>query len=152
MKMKKMQIEQLSTKIDQLESIRNIIIPSIGWIKTIRTTLGMSLEQLGKKMGIAKSNVQRLEKREQSGTITLKTLEEAGKSMDMKFIYGFVPKDGSIEKLIERKAKLLATEIVLRTSGTMKLEDQENSQERIKKAIEERTSEIIDELPKILWD
>jgi hypothetical protein len=52
----------------------------------------------------------------------------------------------------ERKAKQIATQIVMRTSGTMKLEDQENSEERIEKAIEERTAEIIDEMPKILWD
>ena len=57
-----------------------------------------------------------------------------------------------MEKLIERKAHQLAIKIVMRTSGTMKLEDQENSPERIKKAIAERTSEIVDELPKMLWD
>jgi len=34
----------------------------------------------------------------------------------------------------------------------MKLEDQENSPERIKKAIEERTKEIIEEMPKMIWD
>ena len=70
----------------------------------------------------------------------------------MHLVYGLVPKDGSIEKLIDRKAKELATRIVLRTSNTMKLEDQENTQQRLKKAIEERTAVIKNELPKILWD
>lgn len=41
--------------------------------------------------------------------------------------------DGSLDALIERKAKALATEIVLRTSNSMKLEDQENSMYRIEK-------------------
>ena len=70
----------------------------------------------------------------------------------MHLVYGLVPKDGSIEKLIDRKAKELATRIVLRTSNTMKLEDQENTQQRLKKAIEERTAVTKNELPKILWD
>jgi len=34
----------------------------------------------------------------------------------------------------------------------MKLEDQENTKKRIKKAIDERTQLIRQELPKALWD
>jgi len=34
----------------------------------------------------------------------------------------------------------------------MKLEDQQNTNERIKKAIEDRTLKIKQELPKNLWD
>jgi len=34
----------------------------------------------------------------------------------------------------------------------MKLEDQENSENRIKKAIDERTAFLKNEMPKILWD
>jgi predicted DNA-binding mobile mystery protein A len=112
----------------------------------------MSLEQLGDKLEVTRQSAQNLEKREADGTITIKALEEAANALDMKLVYGFIPMDGSIEKLIDRKARKLATEIVLRTSGTMKLEDQENSPERIKKAIEERTKEIIEEMPKMIWD
>jgi hypothetical protein len=70
----------------------------------------------------------------------------------MKLVYGLVPNDGSLDALIERKARELAIKIVSRTSNTMRLEDQENTEERIKKAIEQRTDELIRELPKVLWD
>ena len=70
----------------------------------------------------------------------------------MHFVYGFVPKDGSLEALIERKANEIAKKIVLRTSNSMKLEDQENSKQRIEIAIKERAQSIINETPKILWD
>jgi hypothetical protein len=43
-------------------------------------------------------------------------------------------------------------EIVLRTSNSMKLEDQENSKKRIEKSIRSKTEEIMDTLPKYLWD
>jgi predicted DNA-binding mobile mystery protein A len=152
MKKNKLQIEQLSKKLNSYNSLQELVVPSIGWIKTIRTSLGMSLEQLGGNMGVTRQSAQNLEKREKDGSATLKALEGAGRSIDMKLVYGFVPVDGSLEQLIERKAKQIATQIVMRTSGTMKLEDQENSEERIEKAIEERTAEIIDEMPKILWD
>jgi hypothetical protein len=54
--------------------------------------------------------------------------------------------------MIEKRAKELAQKIVLRTSNSMKLEDQENSGERIEKAIQEKTEEIKEELPKYLWE
>lgn len=152
MKTNKLKIEQLSKKLKPYKAVGKDTRPPIGWVKTIRTSFGMSLEQLGDKLGITRQSAQSLEKREAKGSITIKALEETGRVMDMKFVYGFIPFDGSIEKLIEKKAKKLATEIVLRTSGTMKLEDQENSPERIKKAIDERAKEIIEEMPKILWD
>ena len=152
MKNKKLQIEQLSNKLKPYNSADKAIRPSIGWVKTIRTSLGMSLEQLGEKLGITKQSAQNLEKRERDGSITIKALEGAARAMEMKLVYGFVPIEGSIEKLIEKKARKLASDIVHRTSGNMKLEDQENSPERIKRAIEERTKELIAEMPKVLWD
>ncbi|WP_316846144.1 hypothetical protein [Pedobacter psychrodurus] len=72
--------------------------------------------------------------------------------MNMELVYGFVPKAGSLDAMIEEKANELATKIVLRTSNTMKLEDQENFKERVEKAINERTEELKKEMPKILWD
>jgi len=110
------------------------------------------MQQLGSKLSITKQSVQDIEKREKDGTISIKSLREAARVLDMKLVYGFVPNDGSLELLIERKAKELATQIVLRTSNTMKLEDQENTKSRIEKAIQERATIIKNEMPKILWD
>ena len=70
----------------------------------------------------------------------------------MQLVYGFVPNDGSLEALIDRKAKEAATKIVMRTSNSMKLEDQENSEQRIQKAIAERADELKREISKVLWD
>jgi predicted DNA-binding mobile mystery protein A len=112
----------------------------------------MSQEQLGRKLQITRQSVQELEKREKEGTITLKTLKEVANVLDIKLVYGFIPNQGSLEALIEKKANELATRIVMRTSNTMKLEDQQNSDKRIQKAIKERTRMLINEMPKILWD
>jgi predicted DNA-binding mobile mystery protein A len=152
MKKKTLQIEQLDRKMHEFVEIKKIIPPPIGWIKAIRTSLGMSLQQLGNKISITKQSVMDIERREQLGTISLKTLRESANALDMELVYAFVPKDGSLDALIERKAKELATEIVMRTSNTMKLEDQEVSMKRIQKAILDRTIIIKNEMPKILWD
>jgi hypothetical protein len=72
--------------------------------------------------------------------------------MDMQLVYGFVPVDGTLDALIEKRAKQLATEIVMRSANTMKLENQAISEQRVKYAIEERTASILNDMPKMLWD
>ena len=152
MKKNKLQIEQLESKMKIYSPAAKFAIPPTGWIKAIRLALGMSLQQLANRISITKQSVQEMEKREKDGTISLKSLREAAKALDMKLVYCLIPGDGSLDALIERKAKELATKIVNRTSTTMKLEDQGNTKKRIKKAIEERTALIKHEMPKILWD
>lgn len=147
-----LQLEQLERKIEVFVPTAAIVNPPTGWVKAIRLSLGMSLKQLANKLSITKQSVQEFEQREIEGTISIKSLRDAAHALDMELIYGFVPKDGSLELLIERKAKELATKIVSRTSHTMKLENQENSEERIQKAISERTALLKHEMPKVLWD
>ena len=152
MKNTKLQFQQLNEKMDQLNGMQHVIVPPIGWIKAIRNGIGMSMEQLGKKLSITKQGVMDIEKREKEGAITINSMQEIAKAMDTQFVYGFVPKAGSLEQMIEYRALEIATKIVERTSTTMKLEDQANSKERIEKAIKERATEIINKTPKILWD
>ncbi|MCX6204427.1 MAG: mobile mystery protein A [Bacteroidetes bacterium] len=152
MRNNKLQFQQLNEKMDQLTGLQHVIVPPIGWIKAIRNGIGMSMEQLGKKLSITKQGVMDIEKREKEGAITIKSMQEIGKAMDTQFVYGFVPKAGSLEQMIEYRALEIASKIVERTSTTMKLEDQANSKERIEKAIKERATEIINKTPKILWD
>jgi predicted DNA-binding mobile mystery protein A len=152
MRTKSLQIQQLNSKMQVIASIKKIAPPPTGWIKAVRTALGMSLQQLGNKISITKQSLTEIESREKEGTITLKTLRDVANGLDMELVYGFVPKDGSLDALIERKAKELAAHIVLRTSNTMKLEDQGNTNKRIEKAIRERATSIKNEMPQILWD
>jgi predicted DNA-binding mobile mystery protein A len=152
MRNNKLQFQQLNEKILQLAGMQHVIVPPIGWIKAIRNGIGMSMEQLGKKLSITKQGVMDIEKREKEGAITIKAMQEIAKAIDMQFVYGFVPDAGSLDQMIEMRALEMAIKIVQRTSNTMKLEDQANSKERIEKAIKERATEIINKTPKILWD
>ena len=152
MSKKSLQIQQLNSKMLAFASLQKIAPPPTGWIKAIRNAIGMSMLQLGKRLSITKQSVQDIERREKDGSISIKALREAARALDMQLVYGFVPNDGSLEALIDRKAKELATQIVQRTSNSMKLEDQENSKQRIEKAIEERATIIKNEMPKTLWD
>lgn len=147
-----MQVQQLNHKMQAYASLKNVAIPSNGWIKAIRNAIGMSMQQLGNKLNITKQSVLGIEKREKEGSITIKSLREIARVMDMQVVYGFVPNDGSLNDLIEKRALQLATQIVMRTANTMKLEDQSNSKKRLRAAIKERAAEIKSQMPKILWD
>ncbi len=148
----KLLIEQLDRKLQLFKPLESVPIPAPGWIYTIRTALRMSLRQLAGRMNVTAQSVREMENREQEGGITVKALREVGTALNMKFVYGFIPVDESIEIMIEKRANQIARDVVMRTSNTMRLEDQENSQVRLSKAIRERTEEIKNEMPRYLWD
>ena len=149
---KSLQLQQLNSKMLCFASLKQVAMPPTGWIKAIRTAIGMSMQQLGNKLNVSKQGVMDIEKREKDGSITIKSLREIARAMDMQLVYGFVPNDGSLDALIEKRATELATQIVMRTANTMKLEDQANSKKRLETAIRERAAAIKNEMPKILWD
>ena len=148
----KLLIEQADRKLASFRPLSSIVIPQKGWIHTIRIALKMSLRQLGNRLKISPQSVKEIEEREATGSITLKGLKEAGAVLDMKLVYGFIPKGESIEEMIEIRALEIAKDIVMRTSYTMQLEDQENSKTRLEKAIKNRAEEIKTKMPKYLWD
>ena len=148
----KLLLQQIDRKFNNAEVIKQMNLPNKGWINAIRTAMKMSLRQLGNRMGISAQSVMEIEQREVDGSITLKSLKEAANALEMKLVYAVIPKNESLEMIIEKKANEIARDIVLRTSNTMRLEDQENSNERIEKAIKEKAKEIIDTMPKYLWD
>lgn len=149
---RKLLIDQLDQKLKPFQKAGAVIVPSGGWINTIRTTLNMTLEQLGKKLNITKQGISRLEESEGNGTITINSLKDVGDALGMKLVYGFIPKDGSIQELIDKKAEELARKIVLRTDQSMKLEDQGIGQEKINESIIDLADEIKREMRKSLWD
>lgn len=147
---KKLVIEQMDQKMTSFRRVSDL--PTGGWLKSIRTALGMTLHQCAGRMGITASSVKATEQREASGAITIKGLRSAGEALGMDLVYGFVPKGESLAQMIEQKAMTAARNIVMRADTTMKLEDQQVKKERLKKAIAELTEEIKREMPRYLWD
>ena len=145
-------INQTDKKLENFRLLQSVVIPSKGWVNTLRTALKMSLRQLGNKMDFSAQNIKQIEEREVNGTLSLNSLQEVAKALDMKLVYGFISKHESLEQMIEKRAKELATEIVMRTNNTMTLEDQQNTKERIAQAVAQKTAEIKHEMPKYLWD
>ena len=152
MKTKKLIREQLDNKIARFKDLEDVVIPPQGWIYSIRQGINMSLRQLGQRMSITPQSVKEIEDREKNGTISIKVLKQTAAALDMKFVYGFIPKEKTLEGMIQKRAEKLARSIVERTSNQMDLEDQKVTSERLKKAIKDKAAELKDETPKLLWD
>lgn len=145
-------IEQLDQKLKPFKETQKVLIPDKGWINTIRTSLNMTMAQLGNKLGITKQGVKKIEESESKGSISLNSLKETAKALDLKLVYGLVPKEGTFDDLINKKAKFLASKIVERTNQNMKLEDQGIGDDKINDLINDLAFEIKREMKKSLWD
>ncbi len=100
-------LKKIDERTKPLRAIKNIV-PHSGWIYSVRTSLNITLEQLGKMLNISRQSVSGLEKREVLGTITLNSLKEVANVLGLQLVYGFVPKNGTFEDLVEKKAKQIA--------------------------------------------
>jgi predicted DNA-binding mobile mystery protein A len=149
---KSLLITQLDQKLKPFATAKNTTVPTKGWLHTIRTSLNMTMEQLGNKLSITKQGVKKIEESEIKGTISINSLKEVANALDMQLVYGFVPNKGSVKEMIAEKAEKLATKIVLRTHKNMQLENQAITDTKIKSAIKELAEELAREMKKLLWD
>jgi len=142
-------LDETQGKLNPFSILKSEIKPDNGWVNIIRVSIKMSLRQLGERLHITPQGVRDLEKREKEGAITINTLKEVGRVLDMDLVYGFISRHSSLEGMIEERAREIAEEVVLRT---IKLDNQKNSENDIKKAIQQKTYEISSKMPSNLWD
>lgn len=97
--------------------------PHAGWVKAIRTALGMTQRDLAARLGISDVAVHKLERSEQDGRISLAKLAEVGAAMDCTVVYALVP-ISSLEHTVQRQARRVAEARLGYVADTMSLEDQ----------------------------
>ena len=143
--------EQLDETLKQFLPLKAIVPPRKGWIRAIRDALGMTGEQLAKRLDANKQRVSRIEQDEKLGSITLKTMRSVAEALDCEFVYGFVPKE-SLEQTVRNQAKVIAKKRMSRSNQMMRLEKQELSSTEKEKAMESIVEDITSTMPKLLWD
>jgi predicted DNA-binding mobile mystery protein A len=113
----------LDSRLSQLGGAQRYATPPRGWIRAIRDALGMSAEELGRRMGTSGPAVFALERSERAETTRLETLRRAAEALDCTLVYAFIPNHG-LEETLRREAERVARRQVTRVAGTMALEDQ----------------------------
>ena len=145
-------LDETQDKLNPFSVLKSEIKPDNGWVNAIRVSIKMSLRQLGERLHITPQGVRDLEKREKEGAITINTLKEVGRVLEMDLVYGFISRHNSLQDMIEERAREIAEEDVLKTRQTMQLDNSRKSENDIKKAIQQKTYEISSKMPSNLWD
>lgn len=117
--------ELLRRQLDaRLQSIPRDPSPREGWIHTVRQALGMTMAQLGKRLGISAPGVAELETRESRGAISLAKLRAAADALGCDVIIAFVPRI-PLEQMVRKQATTKALEERRQLTHTMRLENQD---------------------------
>ena len=104
-----------------VESIR--ARPRGGWIRSIRTALGMSQDVLADRLGISRVAVTKLESAELHGGITITKLSEVAAALDCQLVYALIP-NTSLDDTVRRRATQIVSQQTGYVGATMALEDQ----------------------------
>jgi predicted DNA-binding mobile mystery protein A len=101
----------------------------------MRTALGLTLNELSQRVGIAAPTLAQSEKREAEGKVSISTLKKIAEAMDCELVYSFVPKK-EFKSLILDKAREKARNSLKKADLHMKLENQKadgDMEERIER-------------------
>ncbi len=130
-----------------------IKVPKVGWIRTLRTALGMTGEALARRMGLSRTAAVRLETSECNASITLKSLQAAAEAMDCRVVYVFVPKEAeTVEGLLQRQTQKKSRQILSEVSPHMALEAQSLTKDASDAELKRISNDLMHRMPRDLWD
>ena len=101
--------------------------PAGGWVRAIRSALGMSTPDLARRLGVTPVAVRKLEVSERNGVVRLDTLARAADAMGCDLVYALVPRT-SLEEFVAVRARERADAELRQVDTTMALEAQRTSQ------------------------
>ncbi|WP_370156394.1 mobile mystery protein A [Ferrovibrio sp.] len=143
--------QRLDARFAEFPSAERFAVPPKGWIKAVRTALGLSTRQLGNRVGKRSQSILELEKNEALGRIQIDSLAQLALALDCQLVYAFIPnnKEKSLRKIVETRARKVALKALAAVNTTMALEDQAidlKDELRIQYYIQENLDE------RSLWD
>lgn len=144
-------IRHLDKSYATLRPLLSSIRPPKGWVRAVRNALGMTTQQLARRMGVSQSRIPELEQAEVAGNITLKSLERAAQALGCRVVYVIVP-ERPLAEIVRTRAELIAERQFASVAHTMRLEDQAVTDKSVH---EQQRSRLVEQLllrPARLWD
>jgi len=102
---RQLRLRQLDRAVAPFRAAQASPRPPKGWIRAIREALGISASVLGERMGTSRQLTLQQEKAESEDRITLKSLRVLAQALDCDLVYGLVPRAGSLEELVDKRAR-----------------------------------------------
>lgn len=143
--------KQLDQKLQSFAALKSSAPPMRGWIRAIRDALGMTGEQLARRIGVQKQRIAALEKGEMAGTTTINSIKKVAEAMDCVFVYALVPRD-SLEASVERQALKYAEKIHAAIQHSMVLEQQGLTPYENRQGIEANAAKFVRDTPRDIWE
>ena len=138
----------LDERLRQFRPALHYRAPVRGWIRAVREALGITTEQLAKRLGVKQPSVVALEQSEAKSTIELATLRRVAEALDCTLVYALVP-NRPLEAVIRDRARAFLRSRRTAIEHSMLLETQSVK----RKDSEARLDEILrDTNPRLFWD
>lgn len=125
--------------------------PQGSWLKAVRTALGMSAKQLGKRVGVTQASVAEAERAETEGRVTLKALRKMAEGVGCDVVYALVPRT-SLDMVVHNQANQTARRLVGEVTQGMALEDQATSREAESAQVNAVRERLIAQGSSRIWD
>ena len=125
--------------------------PRGGWLKAVRSALGLTTRQLATRIGLAQSTVVAAEKREAAETISLGQLRRLADALDCELRYLLVPRT-PLSAQVEAQAERKARERVAAVAHTMALEAQRPGADFEQQQVAALKDELLRGRRSRLWD
>ena len=152
MNLKTVVIQQYRENVNRAKhQVAGLFVPSEGWIRTVRTALGMSGAQLGRRLGVTRASVSNTEKAELNGGVTLKAMQQMAEGMGCRFVYAIVP-EKNIEDVVYHRAMEKAREQIKAASVHMALEEQSLTNDKLEAEIKRLADEMLNKTSSGLWN
>ncbi|MBL6716925.1 MAG: mobile mystery protein A [Pseudomonadales bacterium] len=142
--------KHLDKKLSPLRDSKALLRPPKGWVKALRDALGMTAEQLARRIGVTKPRVYEIERAELNGSITLDSLERAAQAMDCQLVYALIPRQ-PLQSTVEQRALLEAKKRMRAAAHTMILEDQAVEEPELRQQVDALAKELLSQKGSILW-
>ena len=144
-------LKQLDLQLLSLKKQGYYLVPKQGWVRTLRKTLGMTINQLAKRLHVDPSRIVKIETSEVQKAVTLRTLQSVAEAFDCTLVYSFIP-NSSLEKSVQNQVRKIATEQIKKTAHTMDLEAQSVEQDWLDAELKDLTYELLHKSWKHLWE
>ncbi|GHS94281.1 hypothetical protein AGMMS49949_08030 [Alphaproteobacteria bacterium] len=151
MKASKLAILQLDKQLNRVRPITDLTPPLYGWIKTIRSALGMTAQQLAKRMGVTQARASAIERGEMENSLTLKTLKEAATALNCQLVYFLIP-EKSLEDMVTEQSIKFVKNSTKSVVHSMSLEDQSVKNEDSEAFLSMRAEEAFPKNSNKIWD
>lgn len=146
-----LRLEQLDQRVTKWTNVlRSAPPPPKGWIRALRTALGMTHAQLAERMNVSKSRIGQIEAAEVDGSLTLGTFRKALAAMGVRPAIG-VAMERSLEATVYEQAGRIADEMLHRVDHSMSLEAQATSKSRLEREREQLKKEFLNGPWRKLW-